>query len=288
MKFEQLVKDIEENQWDVIGLEVYRKGQLLHSYGDTTEQIYDIYSATKSIVSIAVGICYDRGLIDFEKSILEYLPKDKVGRMSLEQKNDFQKLTIYRLLTMSVEGFPFRPEGDSYLEFCLSYKIENPDNVGFHYSNVCTYLIGVALTEILGEDLGTFIERQILQPLRIKDFIYDRCPDGYFYGASKMKLSVHDLSKFGILMMNDGVFEGQRIVSPEYVRLATSVQIMNREGGYGFFFWNYREGFSVHGKWGQRVYCLPDKDLMVTHLAHMEEQGNELLKSIEKNVLDLK
>ena len=52
-----------------------------------------------------------------------------------------------------------------------------------------------------------------------------------------MKLTVHDLSKFGLLLYNKGVYEGRRIVSGEYVEMATSVQQMNREGGYGFYIW---------------------------------------------------
>ncbi len=284
MSFESLVNDIVKNQWDVLGLEVYKKGKLIHSYGDTTEHIYDIYSATKSIVSVAVGIVYDRGLIDFEKSIIEYLPQNKVTKMLAEQKETFQQLTVRRFLTMSVDGLPFRPEGESYLDYCLSCKIPNPQEKAFHYSNISTYLICVALAEILGEDLGKFIEREILHPLGITKFSYENCPEGYFYGASKMKLSVHDLSKIGLLVMNGGVYNGKRIVSEEYVRMATAVQQMNREGGYGFFFWKYRDGFSIHGKWKQRCYCLPEKEWMVTHLAHIEKDTDELLESIEKNV----
>ena len=49
--------------------------------------------------------------------------------------------------------------------------------------------------------------------MNITDYEYSRSPEGYFYGASGMKLKVHDLSKFGLLLMNNGVYEGKRIVS---------------------------------------------------------------------------
>lgn len=70
---------------------------------------------------------------------------------------------------------------------------------------------------------------------------FARCPDGYFYGASSMELTVHELSKIGLLLYHGGVYEGKRILSEEYVREATSVQQMNREGGYGYFLWKYRD-----------------------------------------------
>ena len=70
MNFERFASDITENKWNVHGVEVYRSGELIHSFGDTTEGIYDIYSATKSVLSVAFGICYDKGLIDLDECIL--------------------------------------------------------------------------------------------------------------------------------------------------------------------------------------------------------------------------
>ena len=43
MNFKAFVEDIEMNHWNVHGVEVYQDGQLVHSYGDTTKNIYDIY-----------------------------------------------------------------------------------------------------------------------------------------------------------------------------------------------------------------------------------------------------
>ncbi|MEE3399157.1 MAG: serine hydrolase, partial [Eubacterium sp.] len=159
MDFKAFTDDIEKNKWCVFGTEAYEDGILTHHWGDTTENLYDIYSATKTVESIAVGIAHDRRLIDFDKSILDYLPKEKVENLSPDQKAIFDKITIHRLLTMSVEGFPFRPEGDTWLDYALSSKIESPETRSFNYSNICTFLVGVALTEALGEDLGEFIER---------------------------------------------------------------------------------------------------------------------------------
>ena len=89
MNFEAFVKDIEDNQWNVFGVEVYENGELTHSYGDTQENLHELYSATKTVLSIAVGIVYDMGLIDLDQSIMEYLPKEKVAKIS---KEDVQKI----------------------------------------------------------------------------------------------------------------------------------------------------------------------------------------------------
>lgn len=287
MNFEEFINDIRNENLDVYGVEIYKKGKLINSFGDTKDNIYDIYSATKTILSLAVGIAYDKGLIDLDKSILEYLTHSEISMVTKSQRNKFQNITIHRLLTMSVNGFPFRPEGDSYLKFSLNCKIDNPDKIVFNYSNISAYLVGVALTNAIGEDLGKFIEKNIFNPLDISKYKYERCPDGFFYGASKMKLTVNELSKIGLLLYNKGIYKNKRIVSEKYIEKATSVQQKNNQEGYGYFIWKYRNGFSINGKWQQRCFILSENDLVITFLAHIEEKNNGLILSMEKNILDL-
>lgn len=288
MNFEAFTSNIKENRWEVYGVEVYEGGILTHNYGDTTDKLHDIYSATKAVLSIAVGIAVDENKFDLGKSILYYLPKDKVDNISDEQKSIFEKISIQRLLSMSVIDFPFRPEGDSFIDFALNTKISNPNEKAFNYNNINAYLVGVALTEALGTDLGEFIEKRIFRPLGITKFEYDRCPEGYFYGASGTKLTVNELSRLGLLLYNKGIFDGKRVLSERYIDEATSIQQMNREGGYGYFIWKYRDGFSINGKWGQKCYVFPNDKLIVSFLSHMEEKENtnKLKSSMERYILE--
>lgn len=285
MDFESFVKDITDNKWNVFGVEVYKDGKLLHSFGDTEDNIHDIYSATKTILSVALGIAIDKGMIDIDKCILDYLPKEYTDNMKAPSKEAFGKITVRRLMTMSVGGFPFRPEGDNWLKSVLDLEPEATEV--FNYSNISAFLAGVALDTALGEDLGLFIEREIFKPLGITNYKYGRSPEGYFYGASKMKLTVHDLSKIGILLTNGGVYEGKRILSESYIREATSTQQENPQGGYGFFIWRYRNGFSINGKLKQKCYCLPEEGIVITYLAHIEEDTPELKDSMEKHILGI-
>ena len=265
---------------------MYENGVLMHSFGDTSG-LHEIYSATKTVLSVATGILYDEGRIDLDRSILEYLPGEKHLSLSKKQKARWEKISLRRLLTMSVSDLPFRAEGENWLDFSLACEIEDPEETGFNYSNISAYLIGVALTEVLGSDLGAFIEERIFAPLGITSYEYGRSPEGYFYGASMMRLSVHDLNKIGLLLYNGGVYNGVRILSDEYVDMATSVQQMNREGGYGFFIWKYRDGFSINGKWKQKCYVLPKKGVIVTYLSHIEDDSHDLLESMERNILGI-
>lgn len=287
MNFEAFTDDIVKNKWNVFGAELYEKGELTHRFGDTEENLHEIYSATKTVLSIAVGIAADEAKFDIKLPLLSYMPKDRINKLSQQQCEVWEKITVKRLLTMSVKGFPFRAEGDSWLDFSLACDIRDPDEKTFDYSNISAYLTGVALTEALGTDLASYIDEKLMKPLGIMRYEYTRCPDGYFYGASGMQMSVHDLSRIGLLLYNKGVYNGQRILSEAYVNEATAVQQMNREGGYGYFIWKYRDGFSINGKWKQKCYILPGRELMVTYLSHIEDDSHDLLESMEHNILGL-
>ena len=286
MHFDQFVKDIKDNKWNVFGAEVYTKGTLTHTWGDT-DNLHYIYSATKTILSVAIGIARDRGLIDIDKCFLDYIPEEYIKKMTAKAKEAYGKITVRRLMTMSVGGFPFRPEGENWLKSCLDIVLQDPEEKTFNYSNISAYLAGAALQGAIGEDLGLFIEREIFSPLNIERYEYQRSPEGIFYGASKMRLSVHDLSKIGIMLTQGGIYEGKRILSEGYTKEATSIQQMNEQGGYGFFIWKYRNGFSINGKLKQKCYCLPEDGLVITYLAHIEEDLPDLKESMERNILGI-
>jgi CubicO group peptidase (beta-lactamase class C family) len=285
MNFEAFVKDIRDNHWNVHGVEVYENGVLTHSCGDTEENLHNVYSIAKSILSITIGIAWDRGQFDPDLSVLSYMPKERTEKLSERQRETFETITIRRLMCMSVGDLPFPVKGESWLDHALACPVANPRAMTFNYSNNSAYLAGVALTEALGTDLGEFIEDNIFAPLGITRFSYTRCPDGYFYGASNVMLTVHDLSRIGLLLLNGGVYDGRRIVSEEYVRMATSCQLSCDESGYGYFFWMYPGGFSMNGTRKQKCYVLPSRNMMVTYLSDIEDPSSALKDSMEKYVL---
>lgn len=150
MNFQSFVDDIQKNQWEVYGAEVYQDGQLIHRYGDTTDHRYPIYSATKTITAITFGMAADEGKLDINQSVLKYLPKKNIESLSSEQRQAYRNITLKRLFTMSVCGYPFRPEGTSWLDNALQYPLIHPEKPQFAYSNIPAYLAGVAVSCAVG------------------------------------------------------------------------------------------------------------------------------------------
>lgn len=273
---EHLISKIQKENWPVYAMEVYKNGHLLNDYGNT-KQRQCIYSITKSIVSIAAGIAENERLIDFSDSILKYLPEDYLKKTEENQIKLFENITIYRLLTMSVKGFNFRPETEDFLLYSLNSKIE-PEKIEFNYSNICAYLVSVALTTAVGKPLYEYLKEKIFDPMEIDSPPYQLTEEGFFYGATGMQLSACELSKIGLMLLNNGMYKEKQIVSEDYIKRATSRQITIKEGGYGYFFWEFCNGFSLNGKWGQKCFCFPSEKIVLSVLGNFQN-GSDMLKN---------
>lgn len=283
MNFQGLVDTIKEQNLEVYGIQVFNKGEIVGSWQEEPIQRHPIYSATKSITSLAVGMARDDGKFDIEAPIYEYLQSEVPIYASDKQRKNLKKLSVKRFLTMSVQGYPFRPEGDNWLEFSLMYPLENVEEKSFDYSNIPAYLVGVAVGKALGVHLYDYLEERLFDPLAILKPTFQSCSSGHFYGASGMFLTVPELAKIGQLCLQKGMFEGKRLVSEAYIREATSLQQMNREGGYGYFFWKYKDGYRISGKWGQRSFVFPEKDMVVTYLSN--NGSGEVTEAMDKYIL---
>lgn len=285
MDFQGLINKIKLNKWCVHGIEVYQDGELIHTYGDVEGTRYPIYSATKTITSIAVGVALDEGKLKLDNTVLDYMPEISRANMAKKNLNAYGNIRIRDLLTMSVQGFPFRPQGESWLDYSLACPVTLSKANKVYYSNVSAYLVGIATAFAVEENLYDYLDKKLFKPLGILNPPYGTCPEGYFYGASHMELSVNELSRIGLLLYNKGAYEGKRILSQAYIDEATSFEKVGASENYGYLIWGYRDGFSISGKWGQRCLILPERKLMITYLSHMEDNSDELLNAVEKYLL---
>lgn len=280
--FENIVDEIRSKDLNVHGIEIFRNGNVEFKYSFSPDIRYPIYSASKSFVSSAVGIASDEGKLSIDAPLYEFLEKKYLDFVPAEQLDNFKKLTFKRFLTMSVQGYPFRPEGDDWLENSLSQIIDYSLPPAFSYSNIPAYLVSAACENAVGEHLIKYLTPRFFEPLGIEDPVYMNCPQGHFYGASGMELTVHELSRLGQLYLQQGVIEGKRILSQQWINEAVSSSISNKEGGYGYFIWTNGKNFRISGKWGQKCLVYPLKDLMITYLADLPERADEMLQIAER------
>ena len=109
----------ESGGYAVYGLLVQEEGETVLALGDCTAR-HPVYSATKSFTATAAGMLQDAGKWLVDDPLAAYLPREAVEGMTPGKREAFRLLPISRFLTMSVPGYPFRPEGEDWLAFALS------------------------------------------------------------------------------------------------------------------------------------------------------------------------
>lgn len=274
---QEFIQLITERQLKVHGIRVMQGGSMIGRYDFSKYERYPIYSATKSVTSTAVGLAMEESELSIKDSILMYLEEDLPKNCKTEIKDNLEKVTVERLLTMSVAGYPFRPEGEDWLSYSLSITLTNVESKVFEYSNIPAYLVGVIVEKVIkkvtGMKLSEYLEVRLFTPLGIKNVAFAYCPRGYYYGASGMQLTVDELAKLGQLYLQQGSWNGKAVISDRWVREATAKQIETKEGGYGYYFWKCSEnGYRISGKWGQRCYVFPEKELVITYLGDLQAE----------------
>ena len=283
--FKDFVRKVGENKCRVFGIEVFFRGEVVNHYAFEPDIRHPIYSATKAFTATAVGIAVKEDKFSIDASIYDYLKEEVPEKITAGQLSDLHKVSIRRLLTMSVPGYPFRIEDENWMNAALTYPIRFSEVPVFDYSNIPAYLVGAAVEKAVGQHLALYLKDRLFEPLGIINPDYMNCPSGHFYGASGMYLTVNELSRLGQLYMQNGYYNSKQIISEQWVKEATATQLMNKEGGYGFYLWKYKDGFRISGKWGQRCYVFPRQQLMITYLSDDREKADIVTKLMEQELL---
>lgn len=279
-------KEIITQKLNVYGIEIHKSGQLIYKLNLAEDIRYPIYSATKTITSAAFGIARSEGKISEEDFLADYIDTKYINLLEPKQRDHFKKLKLKRFLTMSVQGFPFRPSGDDWIEYSLLSNEDYSKPPVFSYSNVTAFLVGAACENAVNMPLYDYLDQKLFAPLEIDKPEYQTSPAGGFNGATGMKLTVDELSRIGRLYLNGGTFKGHRILPEVWVKDTVLKRIDNEEGGYGYFVWVNPDCFRISGKWGQKSLVYPNKDLVVTYLSNLPD-NEEKLFNIAKRAVEL-
>lgn len=246
------------------------------------EVLHDLRSVTKTVVSLMFGIALDRGWIrDLDDSILSYLPKYKQ-----QETADKAATTFRHALSMSSgisdNSLPFSdPKSSSRLldaapdqcQYALSRPLSNDPGAAFAYTNINPVLVGCALTATTGKSLEQLVVENIFKPLGISKFEWHKIPDtGQLNQGWGLRMLPLDTLKIGQLILSNGRWEDQQIVSRGWIEAATMPQVeLEDKYSYGYFVWtgqasSERGGITysvLRGTGGQYLYIVPSLDLVV-------------------------
>ncbi len=259
------------------------------------DSLEHLRSATKSIMSLLIGIAIDQGFIEsVEVPISKYIstvPEDKTS------------IKIQNLLNMT-SGIKWN-EGEGYndnnrmidsgnpLNHMMSLPMSNSPGSTWNYSTGDIHLLSVILTEATGKSTREFAESNLFFPLGIMDLKWQTFGDGYTSGGSRLQLKPMDMLKLGLLCMNGGLYNGKRIISSEYLEESTDIQYSfnvyeeeNIQEGYGYGWWTINvdgvKAFMAMGYGGQTIAVIPDLELVIVTTYNWRVSGDKALEQQNK------
>jgi len=252
----------------------------------------NIKSVWKSILSITLGICLDKGIIkSLDEPICEYLTEFNQGI------HPYHKLiTIRHLLTMS-SGIYWNPgihyhcpmlvqmlRTNSWLSHIADIAMACYPGDKFQYKEWDVILLSAVIGKAAGRTSYELCDEFLYKPLGINSGVWSHSPDNVSYtimkGEENSDLSARDLSKIGLLFLNNGVFQGKRIVSEDYVKQAVAPS--EASSGYGYLWWLFDNAYACHGFGGQEVKVYPYEKLITVVQATPTQRSKEYPDISEK------
>lgn len=236
-----------------------------------------MFSVSKSFTSIGVGLAIAENKLKLTDKVVSFFPHSLPETLSPYMK----EMTVQDLLKMStgMSTDPlFNARGSTdWPKAFLSAAVENKPGTDFKYNNMATFMLSAIVQKATGEKLLDYLKPRIFEPLGIRHFSWDEAPGGYTFGAIGLRLQSDDMAKFGQLLLQKGLWNGQQLIPSSWVEEATAFQIKSNdpgnklpqalndwEQGYGYQFWRGRNNsFRADGLGGQFIIVLPEKDAVV-------------------------
>jgi Beta-lactamase len=256
-----------------------------HPYYHGTDE-HTMQSVSKTVTSAIIGIAISRG--DFKAAlttpVLHYFDETKVKNVDARKR----RMTLRDLLTMT-SGFdwnedlpyddPSNPSdlmeaADDWVQFVIDRPMKDEPGTVFAYSSGATELLAYIFKRETGVDIEHYGRRHLFGPLGIHHYFWKRTPLGVVDTEGGLYLRAEDLAKIGLLYLHDGRWDGQRLMSPDWIKESLTPRIDAGEGfKYGYQWWLLPHGepsrlaWAARGMGGQRLIVFPEHQLIVVSTA---------------------
>ena len=285
---------------------VVKDGRLVveEYFGDgADEELHDVRSVTKSVVSALAGIAIERGDIGgLDDPIGDYL--DPVASWMEPEK---RAITVGHLLTMT-SGLEWDESGGfgsyidwirsgDYLGFVLDKPLTYSPGSQFTYNSGAVHLLGVVIEQATTMQLPAFARHALFDPMGIAVSRWESLGGGFYNGGAGLDLSPRDLARFGQLFLQRGSSGGRQLVPAEWVDRSTVTRFDWRlDSGslsgisYGFLWWTVPEApepmYFAWGHGGQYIVVVPDLNLVVVTTNNWWRVG-EAAGDYEQKTMDI-
>lgn len=299
-KLYELAKYIrDDRKLPVFSLLISRNGKLVFELytGDIDpDASHYLMSVTKSMLATLIGIALDQKiLLSEDLPLSEVLPAHVFKNE--RQKAKFSRVSLNHVMAMSALDAPVPPHDKSSraaarnngfrdaknrVEFALAEDLLEPPGKEHQYNDVTPALASGALSYASGQSAFDFARKNLFEPLGFQHAEWmHQDSSGIDMGGYGLRLRPIDLQKWGVLLVNQGLWDGRRLISEEWIAKAAepSISAGSRVPNYGRFWWRQNYGtplaFQEANGWkGQRLAISYEKRLVVSMTACIES-GDE-------------
>ena len=241
-----------------------------------------MFSVTKSIVSLAIGLLADEGKLSLDDHIIDYFPE----KLPKSVHPYMKALTIRHMLTMRAVHNKTTYKLAGCTDWVGSFFTAEPTHYPgtfYIYDTSSTHVLAALVERLAGKELLAYLREKFLDDIGFSDNAYClKDPMGVSMGGSGLMASPMDLAKVMYLVMKGGVYNGRRYLPEEYLDLALTRwsdnyavgQTLEEMQGYGYQFWRTtHDGYACFGMGGQLGICIPDRDMLIVTTA--DTQGRQ-------------
>jgi CubicO group peptidase (beta-lactamase class C family) len=252
----------------------YRRGDL-----------HTLQSVTKTVASVVIGTAVTRG--DFpsiDTPVLNYFDTTTVSNIDDRKR----RMTIRHLMSMTGgidwnEQLPYTDPRNTaigleashdWVTFTINRPMMREPGTQFNYSSGESAVLAHVFRQATGMDIEEYAARHLFAPLGIERWYWKRSPTGLIDTEGGLYLEARDLARIWYLFAQDGVWNGARVVSSEWIKESTTPQVTLGTGPtstkYGLKWWLYSNPvdptklvWAGSGFGGQLPYYFPERDLIV-------------------------
>ncbi len=262
--------------------------------GTSRNTIHYSFSVSKSIVSTLIGIAIDEGkILSVDDPVVKYIPELK--------NRGLDELTIKDMLLMST-GIDYRRTQETFFFLTLfSPDIttfyggdlrktvlglqsgEYPIGKFFNYNDYYPLIEGMILERATGMSISQYTQDKIWKPMGMEfnaSWSIDKADSGFERTLVGFSASAIDFTRFGLLFLNKGMWDGHKILSQDWIDSATSPDSLDKRewlvekmwpefgGYYKYHWWGITNADSTFdyfasGNLGQIIYVSPSRNTVV-------------------------
>ncbi len=275
LALENIFKSADEIK-TVRSLLIQQNGELIKAEGFNGRSLnrpFNIKSASKSIIGLLTGIAIEEGFIpSVDEPIVTYFP----GYFEENPDSLKESITIKNLLTMktglrstSSRNYGAWVISDDWVKYALDQDFVAEIDGRMVYSTGTSHLLSVIITKASGMSTKAFAEKYLFDPMNITVGGWDKDPQGYYMGGNNVALKPADMLKIGQLILDDGAYDGEQLISRNWIRDSFETYTYSNYNpyGYGYQWWNQeiagKKVFFAWGNGGQYIFMIPELNSVI-------------------------